>query len=165
MPPGYHKILGAVKRRNCFQQVGGSHVGCQKLATQRVRLAPCLWLTRTRGPAGDRRRWFQQCINQFSLLRSTRAIDRLMVDLSWLRWPTPGGGRIAEGLLHSYYDPPRVIGKGADSKCLAPLAGLVGKEGVDVGAKNGFEVVFRFLNFEPVSERESSRPRGFWNRR
>jgi len=87
-----------------------------------------------------------------------------MVDLSWLRWPTPGGGRIAEGLLHSYYDPPRVIGKGADSKCLAPLAGLVGKEGVDVGAKNGFEVVFRFLNFEPVSERESSRPRGFWNR-
>ena len=75
----------------------------------------------------------------------------MMVDLSWLRWPTPGGGRIAEGLLHSYYDPPRVIGKGADSKCLAPLAGLAGKEGVDVGAKVGFEVVFRFLDFEALA--------------
>ena len=68
-----------------------------------------------------------------------------MVDVLWLRPPTAGG------LLRSYYDPPRVIGKGADSKCLAPLAGLVGKEGVDVGAKVGFEVVFRFLDFEALA--------------
>ena len=85
-----------------------------------------------------------QCINQFSLLRSPRTIGRLMVDVLWLRPPTAGG------LLHSYYDPPRVIGKGADSKCLAPLAGLVGKDGLDVGAKVGFEVV-RFLDFEALA--------------
>jgi hypothetical protein len=75
----------------------------------------------------------------------------LRVDLSWLRLPTPGGGRVAEDLLHFYYDTLRVIGKGADSKCLAPLAGLVGKEGVDVGAKVGIEVVFRFLDFEALA--------------
>ena len=67
-----------------------------------------------------------------------------MLDVLWLRPPTAGGGRVAEGLLHFYYDPAGAIGQGADSKCLAPLAGLVGREGVDVDAEVGFEVVFRF---------------------
>ena len=74
-----------------------------------------------------------------------------MVDVLWLLPPTVGGGRVAEGVFHSCYDPPRVIGKGAYSKCRAPLAGLVGKEEVDVGAKVGFEVVFRFLDFEALA--------------
>jgi hypothetical protein len=71
----------------------------------------------------------------------------LMLDVLWL--PPP----LAAGPLH-YYDPPRVIGKGADFESLAPLAGLVGKEGADEAADVGLAAVFGFLDFEPVSERE-----------
>jgi hypothetical protein len=70
-----------------------------------------------------------------------------MLDVLWL--PPP----LAAGPLH-YYDPPRVIGKGADFESLAPLAGLVGKEGADEAAEVGLAAVFGFLDFEPVSERE-----------
>ena len=72
-----------------------------------------------------------------------------MVDVLWLRPPTAGGGRVAEG-LHLYYDPAGAIGQGADFESFAPLAGLVGKEGVDVGAEVGLEVVFR-LDFETLA--------------
>jgi hypothetical protein len=58
-------------------------------------------------------------------------------------------GRDCYHLTH--YDPPSVIGEGADLEPRAPLAGLVGKEGVDVGANVGREVVFCFLDFEVVA--------------
>jgi hypothetical protein len=75
------------------------------------------------------------------------------------------GAEVAPAVVFVLRDDKRFVhSKGADFESLAPLAGLVGKKGVDVAAKIGFEVVFRFLNFEPVSERESSRPRSFWSR-
>jgi hypothetical protein len=87
-----------------------------------------------------------------------------MVAVLWLLPPTVGGGRVAGGLLHSYCDPPGAVGEGANSEYLALFATMVGKEGVDEAAEVGSEPVFGFLDLEPVSDRESSRTRGFWTR-
>ena len=62
------------------------------------------------------------------------------------------GAEVAPAVVFALRDDKRFVhGQGADFESFAPLAGLVGKEGVDVGAKVGFEVVFRFFDFEALA--------------